>query len=111
MTALLLAGLGQAALAGPQDFTLFNRTNVDIHAVFVAPSESEDWEEDLMDGSVLLNGADIEINFAPDEDVELWDICVQDQEGNSLYWREIDLMNAYEIILEPDGVARIKNVE
>lgn len=108
----MLAACAQAALAGPQDFTLYNRTNVDIHAVFVAPSESEDWEEDLMNGSVLLHGADIEITFEADDDAtQLWDICVQDQEGNSLYWREIDLLKAYEVILEPDGVARIKDVE
>ena len=108
MIAFLLLCVGQAAWAGPQDFRLFNRTDVDIYHLYVAPSESEDWQEDVLGGAVLLNGADIDIVFAPDDDVELWDLRVEDQEGNFLYWREIDLMQAVEIILEADGTARIK---
>lgn len=110
-TTLMLVALGQAALAGPQDFTLFNRTGVDIYAVYVAPSDSEEWEENLIEGAQLMHGGDIDIVFAPDEEVELWDIRVEDAEGNFLFWREIDLFSAFEIILEPNGTARIKEVE
>ncbi len=105
---LLIVGLGPVAWSGPQDFELFNRTGVDIYALYVSPSAEEDWGEDLMDGAVLLNGGDLEIVFSPDEDVEHWDLLIEDEDGNALYWREIDLFSAYQIVLEPNGVARIK---
>jgi len=106
---LLLLTVYQAAWAGAQDFLLYNRTGVDIYALYVAPSESEEWGDDLMEGEVLLDGGELEIVFAPDEDSELWDVMVEDQEGNALYWRDINLFTATEIILEPNEVARIKN--
>ena len=111
MLALTLVGLTGSAWAGPQDFKLYNRTGVDIYAVHVSPSDAEDWEENLIEGAQVLDGADIDVQFAPDEDVEMWDLQVEDQEGNALYWRDLDLMKAYEIIIEPDGKARIKNIE
>lgn len=103
--------VGQAAWAGPQDFKLFNRTGVDIYAVYVSPSDVEEWQENLIEGAQVLNGADIDVEFAPDEEVEMWDIRVEDQEGNFLYWRDINLLEAYEIIIEDDGKARIKGAE
>lgn len=108
---LTLMGLCGSVLAGPQDFKLYNRTGVDIYAVHVSPSDADDWQENLIEGAQVLNGADIDVVFAPDEEVEMWDIRVEDEEGNALYWEDIDLMKAYEIILEPDGKARIKDVE
>ena len=107
---ILLVAAFQTAWAGPQDFLLFNRTGVDIYGVYVAPSDSEEWGDDLMEGEVLQNGGDIEIVFAPDEDIALWDVMVEDQDGNALYWRHVNLMKAAEIILEPDEVARIKEI-
>lgn len=78
--------------------------------VYVCPTDSDEWGDDLIEGDVLQNGGDIEIVFAPDEDIVLWDVMVEDEEGNALYWRRINLMTAEEIILEPDEVARIKEI-
>ena len=108
LLSLFLVTIVSAAWAGPQDFQLFNRTGVDIYALYVAPSDSEDWGDDLMEGTVLKNGGDLAIEFAPGDEVELWDIWVEDVDGNALYWREINLMTAVEIVLEPNEVARIK---
>lgn len=105
---LAILTLAQAAQAGAQDFVLYNRTGVDIAQVFVAPTSSESWEENIMGSSNLLNGADIAITFDDRETESHWDIMVTDHEGNALYWRDIDLIQASEVILEEDGVARIK---
>lgn len=104
----LMAG-AQTVLAGDQDFDLYNRTGVDIHAVYVSPTGVEDWQEDVLGAEVLLAGADIEITFDRGETAEYWDIRVEDSEGNYLYWEEIDLLAAYQVILERDGTARIKD--
>ena len=65
------------------------------------------WEEDILGADVLLAGADILIKFDGTGD-QYWDIRVEDEEGNFLYWEEIDLLSAYEVILNEDGTARIK---
>lgn len=96
------------AVAGGQDFRLYNRTGVDIYAVYISPTGEEEWEENVMDGDVLLNGADILIKFSPGSDIQFWDIRIEDEEENFLYWEEIDLLSAYEVILNDDGTARIK---
>lgn len=109
--ALMLVGFAGSAWAGPQDFRLYNRTGVDIYAVHVCPADADDWQENLIEGAQLMNGAELDIEFHPDEEVELWDLRVEDQEGNALYWEDLDLMKAYEIVIEPNGKARVKDVE
>lgn len=104
--ALSLSSVAQAD--GDQDFQLYNRTEVDIHHLYVSPTESDDWEEDLLGGHVLQNGADVEVSFHPKTTAAKWDIRVEDKQGNALYWRGINLLQVEEIILEPDGKARLK---
>ncbi len=103
-----LITLALPALAGDQDFQLFNRTGVDIFALHVAPADSNDWEEDLLGGKQLIAGGDVLVVFSPDTEAELWDIRVEDSDGNSLEWHDVDLITATQVILEPGGLARIK---
>jgi hypothetical protein len=105
---LALLALVLPAQAGDQDFQLFNRTGVDIHALYVAPADSDDWGEDLLGGAQLIAGADVLIVFDPSTEAEMWDIRVEDAEGNSLNWADVDLIMATQVILEDNGVARIK---
>jgi len=104
-----LAVTARFARAGAQDFQLYSRTGVDIHQLYISAADREDWEEDLLGGKVLQNGADVTVNFPDTESAARWDMMARDSEGNGIYWRDIDLVQATEIILEADGVARIKN--
>ena len=106
--ALLAAGMLSPAQAGDQDFQLYNRTGVNLHKVYVAPSNSVDWQADLLEGAVLLNGADVLVEFSPQTSARKWDIRIEDQSGNALEWEDIDLIQASEVILEASGRARIK---
>src|SRR5262245_53007453 len=45
------------------DFTIANRTGYGIAELYVAPSASTDWEENLLE-ETLANGEDIEITFS-----------------------------------------------
>ncbi len=105
---LALLALFLPARAGDQDFQLFNRTGVDIHALYVCPSDQEDWDNELLGGKQLINEADVLIQFHPDTSAQMWDIRVEDAEGNFLEWHDVDLITAVQVILEPNGVARIK---
>lgn len=49
--------------AGPDrlDFTLHNNTGYQIEEVYVSPTDTDDWEEDVLGEEVLENGAQVEI--------------------------------------------------
>lgn len=98
----------QMVTAGAQDFELFNRTGVDIHALYVSPSGEDDWGEDLLDGRMIEAGATVEIQFSGAGDAEYWDLRVEDEEGNSLNFEAINLLEASQVILNEDETARIK---
>jgi hypothetical protein len=104
----LLTCLSMRVQAGGQDFRLFNRTGVDIASLYVAPSDTEDWQEDILGKDMLPNGGELDITFDRDETAEKWDLKVTDREGNFLYWRDLNLLQISQVILEEDGTARCK---
>ena len=53
------------ARAGDQDFTLVNRTGVEIHKVYASPHSSDDWEEDILGDDTLSDGESVNITFSP----------------------------------------------
>lgn len=62
LAALLL--LSPAAWAqGKQDFTVENNTGYDISHVYVSPTNSEDWGEDILGQDILENNAAVDIQF------------------------------------------------
>jgi hypothetical protein len=96
------------AFAGAQDFVLINKTGVEIYAVYIAPSDSEDWEEDVLSVDTLPSGKSVKINFAPGTDVEYWDIRVEDSEGDALEWYEFNLLRISRITLLKNGDAEFE---
>ena len=42
-----------AVRAGDQDFTLINKTGVEIHALHIAPHSSDEWGEDILGKDTL----------------------------------------------------------
>ena len=103
------------AFAGKQDFMLANDTGVEIHQIFISSSDTADWQEDLLGSDkVLPAGNEVEIEFAPDEDAELWDVRVVDSEGTAIDWTGLQLTEIVRLTLQiEDGepVATIENVD
>ena len=87
---VLLAGATLAA-AGTQDFTLVNETGVDIAELYIAPSASEDWEEDVLGTDILKDGASVDISFSPKLKAKTWDLMVVDGDGDEITWTELAL--------------------
>ena len=95
---MLLAGAGIAA-AGTQDFTLVNDTGVDIAELYIAPSASEDWEEDVLGTDILKDGASVHVTFSPKLKAEAWDLMVVDAEGDEITWTGLELNQISKITL------------
>jgi hypothetical protein len=93
------------------DFTLHNKTGVDIHAVHISPSDKNSWEEDILNDKVLADGESVHIQFSPHENAALWDLKVGDAEGTGLVWENLDLTKVNELtlkIVDGKAVAEIK---
>lgn len=100
-----------AQTAGAQDFTLVNRTGVEIHALHVAPHESDDWEEDVLGQDTLPDGATVDIKFDRDEKAAMWDLRIEDKDGNHIEWENLDLLKISKVTLfykDGKGTAQVE---
>jgi hypothetical protein len=95
---LLLASTA-LAFQGKQDFTVVNKTGVEIHELYVSPHSADNWQEDVLGADTLAPGKSVEITFSPKEKAKLWDLKVVDGEGNSIEWESLNLLEISEVTL------------
>jgi hypothetical protein len=92
--ALLAAG---PALAAKQDFQLNNGTGYTIAEVYVAPSRSDDWEEDVLGRDVLGDGEATAISFVKAGSTCVYDLKVVYDDGEEAEWAKLDLCSISEV--------------
>lgn len=102
LAALMVLVFACSATAAGKNLTIINQTGVDIYQLYMSPSGSEDWEEDLLEGEVFENGTELVIEFE-DIDGGLWDLLIMDKAGNSLEWHQLDLGVISRLTLYFDG--------
>ena len=95
---LLLASTA-LAFQGQQDFTVVNKTGVEIHELYVSPHSAADWQEDVLGQDTLPAGEGVDIKFSPKEKAKLWDMKVVDGKGNSIEWESLNLLEISEVTL------------
>lgn len=103
--AAVAAGMSLAAPAaaqGRQDFTLVNKTGYTISEVYVAPSASDDWEEDVLGQDVLDNKESVHITFSRKDKPCLWDLKVVYDDDESAEWEKFNLCEVSKISLSYD---------
>ena len=106
VVSLLLFVNRQDAVAGDQDFTLVNKTGVEIHALHVSPADANKWGPDILGRDTLEDGQSVEIKFHEDEEAEKWDLRIEDKEGHAIEWEDLNLMKISKVILHySDGKA------
>lgn len=99
------ATVASTAFAGRQDFTLVNYTGRDIVNVYIAPSNTFYWDDDILDVGVLYNTDSVHIHFSRKERDRYWDMMAIFSDGNEWVWEDIDLFTVSEITLRFDGLA------
>lgn len=106
LTGLFAAGLAlgtaQSALAqeAKQDFTLSNRTGYELKEVYVAPSASDDWENDVLGTGTLGDGVAVEIKFSRASKTCKWDLkVVYTVDSSNAVWKNIDLCSVDKITI------------
>jgi len=95
-----------SSTASDQDFALVNQTGVTIDKLYVAPHDSDDWEEDILGADTLANGETLEIKFHRAEKAPIWDLRIEDKQGNSIEWENLNLLEISKVTLTyKDGKA------
>jgi hypothetical protein len=88
------------ATAGAQDFTLVNETGVVLDKVFIAPHDSDNWEEDILGKDTLANGEMVDIKFDRKETADMWDLRIEDKEGTYIEWENLNLLKIKKVTLK-----------
>ena len=97
--ALFLMLVPNAFGQGAQDFTLVNKTGLTISELYVGPSSSNDWGEDILGQDTLDDGDSTEIIFNPRTRSAKWDLRIVDENGKAYSWYNINLLEISEITL------------
>ena len=107
LSALFVMAFSAVAFASAQDFVLVNNTGYPIYRVNVSAASTNDWEEDILGSSVLMNGESVRVAFGVGN-TQYWDINVVFEDGSSLAWYSIDLLTTYQVTLNNDGTATLQ---
>ena len=87
------------ARSGKQDFVLHNETGVEIHELYVSPTTTDDWEEDVLGVDTLAAGDTVKVTFEDREHHAKWDMKVVDSKGNSIEWTDLNLVEISDVTL------------
>jgi hypothetical protein len=103
-SAVLLLSLSTVTFAAAQqrknlDFTLVNKTGVDIMEVYLSPTSDDEWGSDVMGKDILENGQKVDITFSSAETECNWDLKVVDEDDDEIVWTKLNLCTANEITL------------
>ena len=100
-----------ASSTAAQDFTLVNKTGVEIDKVFISPHDSDDWEEDILGRDTLPSGESVDIKFHRSETAALWDLRVEDSKGNAIEWENLNLLTIAKATLHYENGKATAEVE
>jgi hypothetical protein len=84
------------------DFTLVNKTGYGIKGIYVSPSTSDEWGDNLID-KPIENGDSLAITFSPKAKAAKWDIRIEWVDpGDPVVWKGYDLTTINKITLHYD---------
>ncbi len=83
---MMVMALPSVSFAGKQDFTLVNNSPYSIVGFWVAPAESDNWEENVLAGTPLRKGESIDIEFDNANNVTWWNFRIKDSGGKVWTW-------------------------
>lgn len=85
---------------------LANFTGTKLRAVYLSPSESAGWEENILGGGELADGATVAVRFSPEEKSTSWDIRVEAVDKHYAEWKGIQLRDVSRITLLLDMIGQ-----
>jgi hypothetical protein len=93
------AAVTEVSAQAAQDFLLVNKTGVEINALYVTPHNSDDWGEDILGVGTLAANDSADISFSRAEKAKLWDLRVEDADGEFIEWESLNLLTISKVTL------------
>lgn len=93
------ASIMEVAAQSRQDFTVINKTGVEIHALYITPHNAKDWGDDILGVDTLAQNASVDIVFSRKERAKYWDLRVEDADGNFIEWENFNLLEISTVTL------------
>jgi hypothetical protein len=94
-----LLGVTPSFAEGKQDFTLHNATGKVITEVYVGPTKSEEWGDDVMGKEVVGDGESVLITFHPKATATHWDLKIVFDDDKWTVWTNFDLTTISDITI------------
>ena len=88
LACVMVMSLQGIVSAGKQDFTLVNKSPFKIVGFWVAPADSDDWEENILDGMSVASNESIDITFDNANNVTWWNFRIKDSSGKIWNWEK-----------------------
>jgi hypothetical protein len=86
-----------------QDFKLVNKTGYELKALYVSPSKSDDWGDDILGQDTLSDDQGVNVHFSPKVHTCKWDLKVTYSDDNSsAVWSDVDLCTVEKITIHYD---------
>jgi hypothetical protein len=100
VTIVLVFAVPAGAQEAKQDFKLVNKTGYELKALYVSPSKSDDWGDDILGEQVVGDGQVVNVHFSPKAHTCHWDLKVTytDDDSNAV-WGNIDLRTVEKITI------------
>lgn len=90
-------GVADSFAQGKQDFTLINKTGKVLEEVYIGPTASEEWGNDVMGQDTVGKDQSVHITFSPKAEADHWDLKIVFEDGSSSVWTNFDLTTIDEI--------------
>lgn len=107
--AVLATGLfaSSPALADKRDFRLVNDTGHTVREVYVSPTKTNDWEEDVLDVDVLPDNDSVDISFDDKNKTCIYDMKLVYKDNDTEEWDNINLCEVSKLTVryEKNGTA------
>jgi hypothetical protein len=92
-------GVANSFAEGKQDFTLHNQTGKVIKEVYVGPTSSEEWGDDVMGKDVVPDGSSVHLTFHPNATANHWDLKIVFDDDKWTVWTNFDLSTIDDITI------------
>ena len=88
LACVVVMSLQGVVSAGKQDFTLVNKSPFKIVGFWVAPADSDNWEENILEGMSVGSNESIDITFDNSNNVTWWNFRIKDSSGKIWNWEK-----------------------
>lgn len=102
--AALFLGLSATSNSQALYFFVTNNTGFTLNNIYVTPSETTNWGNDILPNDLFENGGSVRVDIPADYgETCKFDMKITDLEGNSITFTGMDACRLHTLVLNADG--------